>query len=167
MERPVGRTGLSVPRAGAVVASRPRQVGRSPGAITRRPDARHGLDATGAILYSGAEVVDLTRVVHLDALGLSEKDLSTAFATIAIFSGVAALFIFGVVEIGWRVKFLLEGVLFGAIAVCAVAELFSARRNTLYTFKLTLDDGRMVTFVTADRAEAYAVKAAIDAHAAA
>jgi len=153
----------------SIAASRPvaRDRARSPGAITRRPEARHGLDASGRVLWIDTVAVDLETVVGVEASGFSEKDLSTAFATIAIFSGVAAVMVFGVVEIGWRVKFLLEGVLFGSIALCAVAELFSARRNTLFRFRLSLADGRMVEFATADRAAALALKAALDHHASA
>jgi len=135
---------------------------RSPGAITRRPQARHGLDSAGATLYSGMTVIPLDTVASYAAEGLSEKDLSTAFATIAIFSGVAAFQIFGVVEIGWRAKFLLEGALFGAIALCAVAELFSAMRQTLYTFTIVQTDGTRTEFVTTDKSEAEAVKTALD-----
>lgn len=135
---------------------------RSPGEITRRPQVRHGLDSSGGILHVGTIAVPLADVASFTALGLSEKDLSSAFATIAIFSGVSAVYVFGVVEMGWRVRSLLEGVLFGAIALCAVAELFSARRHTLYTFQLQLRCGTEATFVTADEAEARAVKAALD-----
>jgi hypothetical protein len=138
-------------------------ISRSPGAITRRPQVRHGLDPVAGVLHVGSESVALDDVATYGAAGFSEKDLSTAFATIALFSGISAVFIFLVVEIGWRMKFLLEGILFGSIAFCAVAELFSARRNTLYTFTLTSDGGAVHTFVTADRVEAEAVKAALDA----
>ena len=134
---------------------------RSPGAITRRPPVRHGLDPDGCTLYTGTRAIRLADVAAFEAEGLSEKDLSTAFATIAVFSGVAAFFGFGVVEIGWRARFLLEGVLFGAIAVCAAAELFSARRQTLYTFVIRMRDASSATFVTADTAEARAVQAAL------
>jgi hypothetical protein len=136
---------------------------RSPGAITRRPLVRHGLDAAAGVLHVGTESIRLADVASYSAAGLSEKDLSTAFATIALFSAISAVFIFLVVEIGWRVKFMLEGILFGLIAFCAVAELFSARRNTLYTFKLTSGAGAVHTFVTADRIEAETVKGALDA----
>ncbi len=115
------------------------------------------------MLHVGIVAIRLDDVATYRAVGLSEKDLSTAFATIALFSGVAAVMTFLVVEIGWRVKFMLEGVLFGGIAICAVAELFSARRNTLFTFTLTCDSGTVYRFVTASRAEADAVKAALDA----
>jgi hypothetical protein len=135
---------------------------RSPGAITRRPLVRHGLDAAIGVLHVGTETIRLDDVASYSVAGFSEKDLSTAFATIALFSGIAALFIFLVVEIGWRMKFLLEGILFGSIAFCAVAEIFSARRNTLFTFTATCDDGAVHTFVTANRAEAEAVKSALE-----
>ena len=135
----------------------------SPGAITRRPKARHGLDEAAGVLHVGVTSVRLADVRRYDAAGLSEKDLSTAFATIAIFSGVAAIFLFAVIETGWRAKFLIEGVLFGVLALCAVAELFTARRQTLYTFEIDCHDGARATFVTADSAEAHRVKAALDA----
>jgi hypothetical protein len=54
-------------------------------------------------------------------------------------------------------------VLFGGIAVCAFAELFSARRSTMFTFELTCDDGGQHTFATASRPEAEALKAALEA----
>ena len=136
---------------------------RSPGAIARRPQSRHGLDQAAGILHVGTAALALGDIASYRALGLSEKDLSTAFATIAIFSGVAAIMIFLVVEIGWRAKFLLEGALFGGLAVCAGAELFSARRNTLFTFELTCADDSRYSFATADRPEAEALKAALDA----
>jgi hypothetical protein len=107
-------------------------------------------------------VLPIADVLQYSASGLSEKDLSTAFATIAIFSGVAAIYVFGVLELGWRTRSLLEGLLFGAIAMCAVAELFSARRLTLYTFKIVMKTGAEATFVTADRAAALEIKAVLD-----
>ncbi len=150
---------------GDVIASRERDfqrpATRSPGAIARRPKARHGLDQVAGVLHIGTTSIALTDIVAHRAVGLSVKDLSTAFATIAIFSGVAAIMIFLVVEVGWRVKFLLEGVLFGGIALCAVAELFSARRNTVFTFEITSEDGQRYNFSTADRHEAEALKAAL------
>ena len=136
---------------------------RSPGAITRRPQARYGLDLSGTTLYVDTAVLPLAHVVRYDAAGVDEKDLSTAFATIAIFSGIAAVYVFGVVEIGWRTRYALEGVLFGAIALCGVAELFSARRQALYTFEIETSDGATTTFVTADTGEAGRLKAALDA----
>jgi hypothetical protein len=136
---------------------------RSPGATTRRAQVRHGLDVGAEVLHIGTVAVPLADIARYRGVGLSEKDLSTAFATIAIFSGVAALMTFLVVEVGWRTKFLLEGVLFGGIAVCAFAELFSARRSTMFTFELTCDDGSQHMFSTAKRAEAEALKAALDA----
>jgi hypothetical protein len=136
---------------------------RSPGATTRRAQVRHGLDVGAGVLHIGAVAVPLASVTRYRGTGLSEKDLSTAFATIAIFSGVAGLMTFLVVEVGWRTKFLLEGVLFGGIAVCAFAELFSARRSTMFTFDLTCDDGSQHTFSTANKAEAEALKAALEA----
>jgi hypothetical protein len=139
------------------------RVTRSPGATTRRAQVRHGLDVGAGVLHIGAVALPLGSVSHYRGVGLSEKDLSTGFATIAIFSGVAALMTFLVIEAGWRTKFLLEGALFGSIAVCACAELFSARRSTMFTFELTCDDGERHTFSTADKGEAEALKAALDA----
>ncbi len=136
---------------------------RSPGAITRRPQVRHGLSTDKTTLHVDTEILPIRDVLSYSAAGLSEKDLSTAFATIAIFSGVAALYVFGVVELGWRARSLLEGILFGAIALCAVAELFSARRLTLYTFKIVMKTGATATFVTADHAAALELKSVLDA----
>ena len=135
---------------------------RSPGAIVRRAQSRHGLDVANATLYAGTAAVPVSSIRSYTASGLSEKDLSSAFATIAIFSAVSAIMVFGVVETGWRTNFLLEGALFGAIAVCAVAELFGARRQTLFTFEIEARDGVRTTFVTADANEALAVKVALD-----
>lgn len=135
---------------------------RSPGAITRRPEARHGLDAAQTTLYVDTDALPLDTVRSYRASGLSEKDLSSAFATIAIFSLVSAVMLFGVVEIGWRANFLLEGALFGALAICAVAELFSARRQTLFTFDIETIDGKRATFVTANADEALTIKTVLD-----
>ena len=155
-------TSVSVRRPNVSVGAVGHTAARSPGAITRRPQARHGLDATATTLFSGTVAIPLDTVASYQALGLSEKDLSTGFATIGIFSAVAAWQIFTVVEMGWRSKFLLEALLFGAIALCAAAELFSARRHTMYTFEIVQLDGTKTTFVTADTPEAHAVKAALD-----
>ena len=137
--------------------------GRSPGATVRRQQARHGLSADAATLYVGTRSVALAEVTRFTASGLSTKDLSTAFATIAIFSGVSAFYVFGVLELGWRTRSLYEGLLFGLIAMCAFAELFSARRETLYTFNLSVRDDADAVFVTADHDEAKRIKAALDA----
>jgi hypothetical protein len=145
------------------LARQPAAAARSPGATTRRAQARHGLDAGGGVLHIGTVALPTASVTRYRATGLSEKDLSTAFATIAIFSGVAAVMTFLVVEAGWRTKFLLEGVLFGGLAICAMAELFSARRSTMFTFELTCDDGVRHNFSTADRVEAEALRAALEA----
>lgn len=134
---------------------------RSPGAITRRQQVRHGLRDDGQTLDVGTRAIDLANVSKYSASGLSSKDLSTGFATIAIFSGVAALYVFGVLELGWRARMMYEGVLFGLIAICAVAELFSARRDTLYTFKLSVPNEDDAVFVTADKSEALRLKAAL------
>ena len=134
----------------------------SPGPITRRPQVRHGLDQATSTLFVGTEAIPLSRVRAYTASGRREKDLATGFATIAIFSLVAAIMLFGVLELDWRTNFLLEGALFGAIALCAVGELFSAPRQTLFTFDIETMDGRRATFVTANEVEAAAVKAALD-----
>ena len=137
---------------------------RSPGTTTRRARVQHGLSPDGAMLFAGTEIVWLANVARYTASGLSVKDLPTAFATIAIFSAVAAACTVGVVEVGWRTRMMFEGALFGAIALCAVAELFSARRQALYTFKIVTKDGAEVTFVTTDAAQAEAVKLALEKH---
>jgi len=133
-----------------------------PGPITRRPQVLHGLDASGRTLHCGDISVPLDTVASYSADGRSEKDLSTAFATIAVFSAVGALMVVGVLDIGWRSRFLFEGALFGALALCAGAELFSSQRQTLFTFTLRLVDGRTATFVTADVAQARCVTTALD-----
>jgi hypothetical protein len=154
----------TVPAAATAAATqRIASSSRSPGVITRRVRVRHGLDEVSGLLHIGAVAVPLQSVVRYRAAGLSEKDLSTAFATIAIFSFVAAAQTFLVLEAGWRAKFLVESVLFGGIAVCATAELFSARRSTMFTFNVWCADGQQHTFSTADRAEAEALKQSLDA----
>ena len=144
------------PRTAVKVAAPRLAVVRKPGAIARRAQVRHGLSPDGTFLYAGIAAVRLCDVESYDASGLSEKDYPTAFATMAIFSAVAGASIFAVVETGWRTKFLQEGVLFGAIALCAMVELFSARRRTLYTFEVVARSGDVLTFVTADAEEAQA-----------
>jgi hypothetical protein len=144
------------------VTSKAARLQRSPGAITRRPQVGHGLSVDKQTLFVDTHVLPIADVRSYSASGLSEKDLSTAFATIAIFSGVAAIYVFGVLELGWRTRSLLEGLLFGAIAMCAVAELFSARRLTLYTFNIVMKTRAEVKFVTADRLAALEIKAVLD-----
>jgi hypothetical protein len=153
-----------VPRAGgastALAPARSRI--SSPGPITPRPQARHGLDRATSTLFVGTEAIPSTHVRAYTASGRREKDLGSAFATIAICSFVAAVMLFGVLELDWRSNLLLEGALFGGIALCAVGELFSAPPQSLYTFDIETMDGRKVRFVTADEVEAAAVKAALD-----
>lgn len=152
-----------MPHAKALLVPSRTSRAATPGRITPRQQVRHGLDPDGRTLHCGETSVPLEKVASYEVTGLSEKDLSTAFATIAVFSTVAALMTFGVLEIGWRTRFLFEGILFGAIGVCAVAELFSSRRQTLFTFELQLEDGRAVTFVTADAEQARRINRALDA----
>lgn len=150
-----------MPRELTSVAMKPARRGQVKDNHGRR--IAHGLDPSGRVLAIGAERVNLYDIGAYRFDGLAEKDFSSAFATATAFGTVATMFLALVLVNGSRERFLLGGGLLAILALCALLDLRLVRWVTSYTFDLTLRDGQMRRFVTADPEEAKRLKDALEA----
>lgn len=86
-----------------------------------------------------------------------ERDTAGKLATLGLFFAAALVLLLGVVEFGWRTRFLIGAVVLGTIAAVSGMEALGINRIVYYRLDVLLKDGRRVGYTTASRADAEAL----------
>ena len=118
----------------------------------------------GAMLRLGARAVPLSEVRGFVGSADREADKKPAFMTMAVFGIAAVLVLLGVMDIGWRLRFLAAAILFGGIALSALHDMAWMTTSGLYRVEVLTASGETIKFATVDQAEQQALMAALDRH---
>jgi hypothetical protein len=109
--------------------------------------------AVGELLRLGSRAVPLGDIRGFVASADKETDRKPALVTLAVFGVVALFFLFGVLDIGWRTRFLAATCLFGFIAVSALNDIAWMTQTGLYRVDVLTARGETICFTTVDEAE--------------
>ncbi len=93
---------------------------------------------------------------------IAERDTAGKLATLGLFFAAALVLLLGVVEFGWRTRFLLGSVVLGTVAAVSDMEALGINRIVYYRLDVLIKDGRRVGYTTASRADAEALAAELN-----
>jgi hypothetical protein len=102
------------------------------------------------MLRVGARAVPVSEVCGVIGSAEHERDPKPAFATLAVFGLIACAFLVGVVDMGWRTRFLVGAVCFGAIGLAALNDITWLTRRGIYRVEVLLRSGESLRYATID-----------------
>jgi hypothetical protein len=123
-------------------------VATTPPATAGKPQFRFGHRLIAPDAVSGYR---LSRHRHWDRGG--------SLAIMLAGAAGALIFAAGVIEHGWRTRFLLGAGVCALIALSALEDLFKARPTEHYRFGVRLTSGESLTYVSTDQAETVRLEA--------
>jgi hypothetical protein len=123
------------------------------------PDRTPGL---GAVLRLGARAIPVSDIRGFIGSSDLEIDRKPAYATLAVFGVAALFFLLGVLDIGWRTRFLAAAVLFGLIALSAIHDLFWMTTSGLFRVEILTATGETLRYTTIDPVEQQRLMSALD-----
>lgn len=116
----------------------------------------------GAVFRLGARAVPVSDIRGFIASSDLEVDRKPAFALMAVFGVAAVFFLLGVLDIGWRTRFLAASVLFGLIALSALHDLMWMTTSGLYRVEVLTATGETMRYTTIDPADQQRLMMALD-----
>jgi hypothetical protein len=105
----------------------------------------------GPVLRVGARAIPVRDIKGYVGSADSDTDKKPAFATLAVFGIATLFFLLGVLDLGWRTRFMLGAVLFATIAASALHDLAWLTTSTIYRIEIYLASGDVVRYATVDR----------------
>jgi hypothetical protein len=120
--------------------------------------------ALGPMLRIGARAVPIHDVCGVVGSAEHEKDRNPAFATLAVFGLIACAFLVGVVDLGWRERFLVGAVVFGTIGLAALNDITWLTRRGIYRVEVLLHSGETLRYATIDPEDQQTLLTAIGRH---
>lgn len=118
----------------------------------------------GAMLRVGARAVPLSDIAGFIGSADSETDKKPAFATLAVFGVATVFFLIGVLDLGWRTRFLAAAILFGFIAVSALHDMAWMTTSGIYRVEILTRSGETIRYATVDAADQHALLQALARH---
>lgn len=118
--------------------------------------------ALGAVLRIGARAIPLREVRGFIGSADREADMKPAYATLAVFGVAAMFFLLGVLDIGWRARFLAAFALFTGVALSALHDMAWLTTTGLYRVEVLTASGETLRWTTIDPAEQSRLLAALD-----
>jgi Family of unknown function (DUF6232) len=116
----------------------------------------------GAVLRLGARAIPVSEIRGFIGSSDLEVDTKPAFATLAVFGVAALFFLLGVLDIGWRMRFLAASVLFGLIALSALHDMVWMTTSGLFRVEILTANGETLRYTTVDPAEQARLMTALD-----
>jgi hypothetical protein len=116
------------------------------------------------VLRLGARAIPLSDVAGFIGSVDNETDKKPAFATLAIFGLVAVFFLIGVLDLGWRTRFLAAASLFGLIALSAIHDMMWQTTSGIYRVEILTRSGETLCFATVNAGEQTALMQALGRH---
>ncbi len=114
------------------------------------PERTPGL---GAVLRLGARALPVREICGFIGSSDLEIDRKPAYATLAVFGVAAMFFVLGVVDIGWRTRFLVAAGLFGLIALSALHDMAWMTMSGLFRVEILTVSGETLCYTTIDPLE--------------
>jgi hypothetical protein len=118
--------------------------------------------ALGAVLRLGARAVPVSEISGFIGSSDLEVDRKPAFATLAVFGVAALFFLLGVLDIGWRTRFLAASCLFGLIALSALHDIVWMTTSGLFRVEILTASGETLRYTTIDPAEQQQLMTALE-----
>jgi hypothetical protein len=118
----------------------------------------------GAMVRIGARAVPLLQVRGVIGSLDRDTDRRPALLTVALFGVIACVFLFGVVDLGWRERFLLGAVVFGGIGLMALNDLMWLSTGGIYRVEILLASGETLRYATVDPADQERLLNAVGRH---
>jgi hypothetical protein len=120
--------------------------------------------ALGPMLRIGARAVPVRDVCGVVGSAEHETDRNPAFVTLAVFGLIACVFLVGVADIGWRTRFLVGAVVFGAIGLAALNDMAWLTRRGIYRVEVLLHSGETLRYATIDVEDQQRLLTAVGRH---
>lgn len=117
----------------------------------------------GAMLRVGARAIPVTEIQGFIASTETTKDRRPAFATLAVFGVMALFFLLGVLDLGWRQRFLAAAILFGGIALAALHDMAWLTASGIHRVEILTRSGETIRYATVDPREQQALIGALGA----
>lgn len=119
-------------------------------------------NGTGAVLRVGARRLALSDIQSVAREEETERDIKGLLVIGAAFIFASTIFIAGVVDIGWRTRFLIGAGLLFALAIVSLTETLSIPAVRYVRLRITTATGEVV-FTTPDPGDALALERRIAA----
>jgi hypothetical protein len=116
----------------------------------------------GAMLRVGARAIPLNYVRGFIGSADGETDKKPAFAILAVFGIAALFFLLGVLDVGWRTRFLVAAVLFACIAISALHDLAWQTTSGIFRVEILTASGETIRYATVRQGEQQALLAALE-----
>jgi hypothetical protein len=116
----------------------------------------------GAMLRLGARAVPISQVRGFIASADREADKKPAFAVLAVFGIAALFFLLGVVDVGWRARFLVAATLFACIALSAFHDMAWLTTSDVYRVEVLTAQGETLRYATVNAQEQEALLATLE-----
>ena len=123
------------------------------------PERTPGL---GAVLRLGARAIPVSEIRGFIGSADLEIDRKPALATLAVFGLAAVFFLLGVLDVGWRLRFLAAATLFALIALSALHDLLWMTTSGLFRVEILTASGETLRYTTVDPAEQQRLMTALD-----
>ncbi len=104
----------------------------------------------GPMLRLGSRAIPISQIRGFIGTADREADKKPAFAVMVVFGIAAIFFILGVMDIGWRPRFLVAAALFSGIAVSAFHDIAWMTTSTLFRVELLTTNGETLRHATID-----------------
>jgi hypothetical protein len=118
----------------------------------------------GAVVRIGARAVPLADVRGFVGSVEPQADHRPALAVLAVFGSAAVLFLVVVFDFGWRERFVLGAVVFGAIGATALNDLTWLSQGRLYRVEMRLASGERLRYTCLDPADQQRLLTALGQH---
>lgn len=115
-----------------------------------------------AILRIGTRRIPVAAIRAVTREEVADRDVGGLVVMAGAFAFSAAIFVVGVIDIGWRTRFLLGAIILFGLAYMSLKESFGVQPVRYVRLRLALPEGDVV-FTTPDRADASALEARIAA----
>ena len=116
-------------------------------------------------LRLGRRRVYLDEVAGFQAATHIDRDRHGQFLAFMVFALLAGIYVIGVVEFGWRTRFLLAAVVLFALSAMSFGEVWFQTAKRYTVFNVHLRSGETIVFTTADANDAAALNAVLSRHA--
>ena len=120
----------------------------------------HDLPRT-QVLSFGKQEIALREVIHCRLHKESNWDIAGQNFNFMLYVGVAAVFLFLIVDAGWRIQFLIAVALLLSIAAMSLADVLTTRKIAYYRIELRTEGGRAHSYTTASGDDANAMLSAL------
>lgn len=120
-------------------------------AANHAPQAAEARDNAHVVI--GGRVVARAAIRCVAVIRQQERDIDGQLFNFSVYLLIAAVFLIGVVEIGWRSRFLLATGFFAAVGLMSLVDVITANRLAYWRIDVTLDTGETIALAVHTEAQ--------------